>query len=365
MSTQKISVIMPAYNHERYVGEAIESVLNQSYENFEFIIINDGSTDRTPEIINSYKDSRIKYYNQENNDAPSTLNKALSIAKGDYISIINSDDKYHLDRLLVSIETAESANYNFIITDIDFINHKSEIISNTSTNPIPWVNSLKRDYLEIHSLEKTFFYGNLAVTSSNFFLKSTNIDEVGSFNLNRYTHDYDFALRNLAKYRDSFGYIYDKKLLLYRIHKNNTLSESSEKLSIEVCNVLVGMLPEFMSDNHAREILNTNKELYMKIDQTVMSDRSGTPELRKNIIALQSNILNIVYQLIHDEHDKLIVLSTFQRLRLISRLFYIKNIFIRKLYLFVRWVYINMPGSIRRSNLLSWLHDKYEKMLTS
>lgn len=136
MSKPIVSVIMPAYNHEKFVGDAIESVLHQSFEDFEFIIINDGSTDRTAEIINEYKDKRIKYYYQDNSDAPSTLNRGLLLAKGEYISILNSDDIYHSERLFILLETAKSKNYNFIITDFDFINDRSEII-NDSTHPIP------------------------------------------------------------------------------------------------------------------------------------------------------------------------------------------------------------------------------------
>ena len=286
MSKPKLSVIMPAYNHEKYVGEAIKSVLNQSFEDFEFIIINDGSTDSTAEIINEYKDKRIKYYYQDNSDAPSTLNRGLFLAKGKYISILNSDDIYHVDRLLILFETAESMNYDFIFTDLDFINHDSEIISNTTKNPIPWVDSLRRDYLEFFSLEKTFFYGNLAVTSSNFFLKSNNIKQVGCFNLNRYTHDYDFVLRNLVKYKSSFAYMNDKKLLLYRIHERNTLSESSEKLNIEVCSVLINMLPEFMKDTHTRNLLETNKDLYLQLEDTEFDDKNGSWQLKKNKIII-------------------------------------------------------------------------------
>ena len=102
-----ISVIMPAYNHEKYIGEAIESVLNQSYTDFEFIIVNDGSTDSTEKVIKSYKDNRIRYYTQTNKDAPNTLNRCLSLSKGEYISIINSDDVYHTDRLRTLLEYAQ------------------------------------------------------------------------------------------------------------------------------------------------------------------------------------------------------------------------------------------------------------------
>ena len=88
-----ISVIMPVYNGEKYLREAIDSILNQTYTNFEFIILNDGSTDRTEEIILSYDDSRIVYVkNEENLQIVKTLNKGIALAKGKYIARMDADD---------------------------------------------------------------------------------------------------------------------------------------------------------------------------------------------------------------------------------------------------------------------------------
>lgn len=89
----KISVVMPAYNSEKYIAEAIESILNQTYTDFEFIIINDGSTDKTEEIILSYTDERIVYLkNEKNSGIVYTLNRGLDVAKGEYIARMDSDD---------------------------------------------------------------------------------------------------------------------------------------------------------------------------------------------------------------------------------------------------------------------------------
>jgi len=99
MKQNKISVIIPAYNHERFVGKAIESVLNQTFQEFELIIVDDGSTDNTANIIKSYTDSRILYIYQENQDAFNAINHGLDIARGAFISILNSDDLYEPSRL--------------------------------------------------------------------------------------------------------------------------------------------------------------------------------------------------------------------------------------------------------------------------
>lgn len=89
----KVSVVMPVYNGEDYLNEAIESILTQTYENFEFIIINDGSTDSSEEIIQSYNDSRIIYLcNEKNYGICYTLNRGLKEAKGKYIVRMDCDD---------------------------------------------------------------------------------------------------------------------------------------------------------------------------------------------------------------------------------------------------------------------------------
>ncbi len=89
----KVSVIMPVYNtKEEYLREAIESILNQTYNDFEFIIVNDGSTNNAEEVILSYKYERIKYVKQENSGVAAALNKGLEKADGEYIARMDSDD---------------------------------------------------------------------------------------------------------------------------------------------------------------------------------------------------------------------------------------------------------------------------------
>ena len=97
-----ISVLMPVYNGEKYVKETIDSVLNQTYTDFEFIIVNDGSTDKTREIIEGYTDQRIKLYNLDKNRGVGfASNFAVNKAQGKYIARVDSDDIYHPDRLLL------------------------------------------------------------------------------------------------------------------------------------------------------------------------------------------------------------------------------------------------------------------------
>ena len=102
---------MPAYNVEKYIGEAIESILNQTFTDFEFIIINDGSTDKTPSIIQEYaqKDKRIKFINNKTNKGfIACLNECLDVAQGEYVAKMDSDDISIPTRLAKQVEFLDS-----------------------------------------------------------------------------------------------------------------------------------------------------------------------------------------------------------------------------------------------------------------
>ncbi len=110
MSDKKplVSILMAIYNGEKYLREAIESMLSQTYTNFEFLIINDGSTDSTEEIILSYQDDRICYLkNEQNVKLIASLNKGLDLANGKYIARMDADDISLPDRLKKQVEYLE------------------------------------------------------------------------------------------------------------------------------------------------------------------------------------------------------------------------------------------------------------------
>lgn len=98
----KITIISPVYNCERYLSECIDSVLNQTYTNWELILVNDGSNDNSLSIIESYaqNDSRIKYISQENQGQAAARNKALDISSGDLITFLDADDYYYKENTL-------------------------------------------------------------------------------------------------------------------------------------------------------------------------------------------------------------------------------------------------------------------------
>ena len=128
-----ITVLMPVYNCANYITKSIESVLNQTYEKFELLIINDGSTDGTIEQLKFYeaKDNRIRIYHQKNQGIVSALNKGINLAKGKYIARIDADDIMNKKRLSEQINILElKDNIAVLGSWITVINEKGESINN-------------------------------------------------------------------------------------------------------------------------------------------------------------------------------------------------------------------------------------------
>jgi glycosyltransferase involved in cell wall biosynthesis len=105
----RVTVLMPVYNGEKYLREAIDSILNQTFTDFELLIINDGSTDESQKIIESYNDKRIRLVNNETNlKLIETLNKGLKLAKGEYIARMDCDDIAMPDRFKTQVDYMDS-----------------------------------------------------------------------------------------------------------------------------------------------------------------------------------------------------------------------------------------------------------------
>ena len=127
-SDVKVSVFMPVFNSEDYLNEAIDSILNQTYSNFELIVLNDGSTDRSKDIIFSYSDSRIKYFeNEKNMGLAYSRNRGLDLCSREYIAIFDSDDVCKKNRLELQLKVL-SESPNTIVCGGD-----SEVISKHGT----------------------------------------------------------------------------------------------------------------------------------------------------------------------------------------------------------------------------------------
>ena len=125
----KVSIVTPVYNQDKYVNETVNSVLCQTYQNLEYIIINDGSTDDSERMISNFKDKRIKYISQENQGQSYTLNKGWEIASGEIISYLSADDLIEPTLVEKSVKLFNKSS-EIILTfpDFNFINKESNKI---------------------------------------------------------------------------------------------------------------------------------------------------------------------------------------------------------------------------------------------
>ena len=114
---QKISIIVPVYNTSKYLNKCINSLLNQTLEDIEIILINDGSTDESDSIIKKYKDKRIKYIHKKNEGIGKTRNLGIEIASGEYLSFIDSDDYVEADFCEKMYNKAIKDNCDIVICD--------------------------------------------------------------------------------------------------------------------------------------------------------------------------------------------------------------------------------------------------------
>ena len=126
----KISIVMPVYNKEMYLDKTLERILNQSYKNFEVIIVNDGSTDNTKKICDEYakKDSRISVYHIENGGVSNARNTGLKYVTGEYIQFIDADDCINEDVFKTYIKILEREKYDIIFTSYNKVDHNDKIL---------------------------------------------------------------------------------------------------------------------------------------------------------------------------------------------------------------------------------------------
>ena len=131
-----VSIIMPSYNTAKFIAETIESVLLQSYANWELIIVDDCSSDNTDEIVCRYTDRRISYVkNDTNSGAAVSRNRGLRLAKGEWIAFLDSDDIWHRDKLKSQLEFMSKHDYTFSYTKYHEIDEQSNTIGKSVIGP--------------------------------------------------------------------------------------------------------------------------------------------------------------------------------------------------------------------------------------
>jgi glycosyl transferase family 2 len=206
MTAPTISAIMPVYNGEAFLAEAIDSILNQTFADFEFIIVDDGSTDKTPEILSGYacRDSRVRVYRQENKGVAHSVNLAASLATGRYIARMDSDD--------IALPTRFQLQFDFLEShpEVGVVGGAATVIA-VDGRPLRLVQPPCSDS-EIRAVINEWFTINATV-----MMRKEIVLAVSSRQQLRGAIDYDFLVRALE--RCQFANL-SEVVLQRRIHAN-------------------------------------------------------------------------------------------------------------------------------------------------
>jgi len=235
-----ISVIIPLYNHEAFIEETIQSVLNQTFTDFELIVIDDGSKDNSVGLVSAIKDSRLTLLTQENAGAHNTLNRGIKLAQADYIAILNSDDIWHSQRLQKCMALLQSdSGLEAVFSYIECIDGQGDFIRYQEEDMDNYYRVEKPDNFYTLTINEKLLAGNFLYTTSNLICRKNVFKKLGGFNHLRFVHDYAFFLKLTRDYKVA---IIKEYLLKYRFHDNNTISQNFAQSIFETGVVLADFL---------------------------------------------------------------------------------------------------------------------------
>jgi len=243
----QVSVVIPTYNQLGLLEKTIDSVLNQTYQDYEVIVVDDGSQDNTRELVNSFqnRNKRIKYFYQKNKGVSAARNLGITNARGKYIALLDHDDRWLPHYLEESVKFLErDKSIELVFSWVIGVDKADNLIAKRLAKKIrDIVLSIQRDYTYKNKFIKfkdfifpCFLYYrqyNFALPSTSVFRKRLWLN-IGFFDENiSFTEDLDFSLRASKKYR--FGYI-NRIGVKYTIHsKNTSLLAKNRELILNAC----------------------------------------------------------------------------------------------------------------------------------
>lgn len=245
----QVSVAMITYNHERFVGDAVRSILGQTYRDFELVIVDDGSTDETANVIRGIDDERIVYLRQENAGPSEARNAALRAARGALIAQMSGDDVAEPDRLERQLAHHRERPKSVIFSHCMFIGDDGEAIDEPRRRAVLNRSNWTRDA----TLRYLYLYGNCFLAPSALSTRAA-FDEVGPYNpVLLQLQDYDMWVRLLL--RGYEPHIVQEPLMRYRIRSGGaSLSSGGLDARIRVHFETRRVLREFLAIDRAARV---------------------------------------------------------------------------------------------------------------
>lgn len=199
-----VSVIMPSWNTSNFIAESIQSVIDQTYENWELIIVDDCSTDNTDEVVAKFTDKRIRYFkNEKNSGAALSRNRALREARGEWIAFLDSDDLWNSEKLEHQINFMNKHGYTLSYTEYEKIDEGSKPLQIYVSGP---------EKVNKHKMYNYDYIGQLTMMYS---AKKFGLIQIKDIKKNN-----DYAIRlQLYKKSDTCAYLLKENLAKYRVRK--------------------------------------------------------------------------------------------------------------------------------------------------
>lgn len=290
----KVSIVIPVYNHEKFVGDCIQSILNQTYKNIEVILCDDCSKDNSWEVIQKYKGALSDHFNriillknESNQGITKTLNKMLEYVEGDYIKIIASDDMLVSFCIEKMVNTVDKTKLQILVSNGRSIDEEQHYPINDVKDKI---------YIEAPDFTKATMFERLYFTNFIFapgaMVNREIYKKFGIYDETLFTEDWEFWLRISESGQVEFKYV-DDELVYYR-KSRNSMTSMAANAGFE--NRRINL------HNTEMEILNRYKS---KVSKRVYADKVVTTLLQERALAEEGNfkqLLNITKDEIKSFH---------------------------------------------------------------
>lgn len=276
MSRRSLGVIIPLYNHEKYIGETISSVLNQDIKADEIIVLDDGSSDHGWKIAEDMLAGIPNAYveRQANQGAHNTINKAIASSTCDLIAVLNSDDSFHPWKLARCHQLfANNPALDLVFGRVSIMDSDSNPVHQNETTD--WLDRSIAFFDRTQDLPMSIMHENFVTTTSNMVFTRSLWTRCGRFQDLRYCHDLDFLLA-ACRYGNIL-FDRDVEHIRYRVHPTNTIKETIEKVHLEIAAILASALD--------RRVLGFGKDIRIQ-NQALLEEVIQTKGLATKIASL-------------------------------------------------------------------------------
>jgi glycosyltransferase involved in cell wall biosynthesis len=260
-----VTVVMSVFNGDKYLEESVESILNQTYKEFEFIIINDGSTDKTSKILNQYQDDRLLIINQKNQGLSKSLNLGIRKSKCNYIARMDADDISYPERLKEQIKFLKKNDEIIVLgTQTHIISEDGEIIYSSN---LPINDIILKTRLPSHC---PFYHG------------STMFKKVSAINAGLYPEEYAQYFEDIIFWRKmaDFGKFTNLNQYLYKYrivpNSNNFLAKTTKTKSTSINKM------NYIKDRFNYGLINNNNKAIIRINQAYYKLKIGKLYIEKS-----------------------------------------------------------------------------------